>query len=61
MIEKRSSTAQDENLDVLLKALGGVAKARGMAQVAKVQAAVAKAYTRRSALGPSRGMKLSQR
>ena len=30
-----SSAAEDENPDVLLKALGDVAKARGMAQVAK--------------------------
>lgn len=30
-----SEAAQDENPDVLLKALGDVAKARGMAQVAK--------------------------
>ena len=30
-----SSAAEDENSDVLLKALGDVAKARGMAQVAK--------------------------
>lgn len=33
--EYLSSAAQDENPDVLLKALGDVAKARGMAQVAK--------------------------
>ena len=30
-----SEAAQDENPDMLLKALGDVAKARGMAQVAK--------------------------
>ncbi len=30
-----SASAQDENPDVLLKALSAVAKARGMAQVAK--------------------------
>ena len=30
-----SNAAEDENPDVLLKALGDVAKARGMAQVAK--------------------------
>jgi probable addiction module antidote protein len=33
--EYLSSAAQDENPDVLLKALSDVAKARGMAQVAK--------------------------
>ncbi len=33
--EYLSSAAQYENPDVLLKALGDVAKARGMAQVAK--------------------------
>jgi probable addiction module antidote protein len=33
--EYLSSAAQDENPDVLLKALGDVAKARGMAQVAR--------------------------
>ena len=33
--EYLSSAAQDENPDVLLKALGDVAKARGMTQVAK--------------------------
>ena len=33
--EYLSSAMQDENSDVLLKALGDVAKARGMAQVAK--------------------------
>jgi DNA-binding phage protein len=59
--EYLSSAAQDENPDVLLKALGDVAKARGMAQVAKTQASAAKACTRRSAPEPSQGMKLSQR
>ena len=33
--EYLTSAAQDENPDVLLKALGDVAKARGMAQVAR--------------------------
>jgi probable addiction module antidote protein len=33
--EYLSSAAQDENPDMLLKALGDVAKARGMAKVAK--------------------------
>ena len=45
--EYLSSAAQDENPDVLLKALGDVARARGMAQVAKIQAWAAKASTRR--------------
>ncbi len=33
--EYQSAAAQDDNSDVLLKALSDVAKARGMAQVAK--------------------------
>jgi probable addiction module antidote protein len=33
--EYLTSAAQDENSDVLLNALGDLAKARGMAQVAK--------------------------
>jgi probable addiction module antidote protein len=57
--EYLSSAAQDENPDVLLKALGDVAKARGMAQ--RTQASVAKAFTRHSAPEPSRDMKPSQR
>lgn len=42
-----SLAARDENPGILLKALGDVAKARGMAEVAKAPSLVGRASTRR--------------
>ena len=48
MAEYLTAAMEDENTDVFLAALSDVAKARGMAQLARIPAWAGKAFTRRS-------------